>query len=527
MSSKPNIILILNDDMGYSDIGCYGGEVDTPNLNKLADCGVRMSQFYNTARCCPTRASLLTGLHPHQAGVGHMTQDFGEDGYQGDLKSATATIPEVLKSAGYKSYMSGKWHITRSTNGEKQHSWPMQRGFDKFEGLLGGCSNFFYPYMWHIGNENVTEDVWKEEGFYITDAIADNACRYIDEHCSESADEPFFLYTAFTAPHWPLHAKEEDIAKYKGKFSEGWDVLREKRLERMKKMGIVPEDLALSDRDPKVCAWEAEPDKEWRERCMEVYAAQIDCMDQGIGRMLDTLEKNNQLENTIVIFLADNGGCAEEFDPGECHMKSTQPYLPDGTEIAYGNYHNVMPGPADTYQSYCTPWANLSNTPFREYKHWVHEGGIATPFIVHWPKGLKNSGSIVHKPGQLTDVMATLVDVSGAKYPLQKNGEEIPACEGFSLMNILQNDEDNGREFLVWEHEGNKAIRDGRYKAVSKHLKGWELYDIETDRSETINIADQKGNIVLNLAARWNNWADRVGAKEFETLIYNNGKRVK
>lgn len=522
---RPNVVLILNDDMGYSDIGCYGGEIDTPNLDRLAAGGVRMSQFYNTARCCPTRASLLTGLHPHQAGVGHMMQDLGEDGYMGDLHSSVVTIPEVLQRAGYRSYMSGKWHVTRFTDGEKIHSWPIQRGFEKYNGLIDGCSNYFYPHMWHDGNENITEDVWKREGFYTTDEIARNACRYIDEHMDESPDKPFFLYSAFTAPHWPLHAKEEDIAKYKGRFSEGWDVLRQKRLERMKKMGLVREDLELSDRDPSVCAWEDEPNKEWRERCMEVYAAQIDCMDQGIGRIISTLEKHGQLDNTIIIFLADNGGCAEEFAPGQCHRKATQPELPDGREIAYGNDPGVMPGAADTFSSYCTCWANLSNTPFREYKHWVHEGGISTPFIAHWPQELKNKGSIVHKPGQLPDVMATLVDVCGATYPKQRNGEDIPGCEGFSLMNILRSDSDNGREFLVWEHEGNKAIRSGRYKAVYKELQAWELYDIEADRSETNNIADANRAILRKLVARWNNWGERVGAKDYVSLTYNARRR--
>jgi arylsulfatase len=311
-ATKPNIVLILNDDMGYSDLGCYGGEVHTPNLDKLASGGLRFTQFYNTARCCPSRASMLTGLHPHQTGVGHMMSDDGLEGYRGDLNNRCVTIAEALKSAGYETYMSGKWHITRHIGPDgPKHSWPCQRGFDRFYGIITGAANYWKPNTLNRDNDAIAHDELLE-GYFITDAISDEAATFIRSHIKEKPHQPFFTYVAYTAPHWPLHAHEEDMARYEGRFAAGWDQLREERLLRMRDMEILKETWALSDRDPTQPPWQDASHKAWNQRRMEVYAAQIDRMDQGIGRVVQALEETHQLENTLILFLSDNGGCAEE-----------------------------------------------------------------------------------------------------------------------------------------------------------------------------------------------------------------------
>ena len=311
--NRPNILLVMNDDMGFSDIGCYGGEVKTPNLDRLAASGIRFTQFYNTARCCPTRASILTGLHPHQAGVGWMTTDLDEDGYRGSLNDKCVTIAEALGAAGYATYMSGKWHVSRNVapDGPK-HAWPCQRGFDHYFGILGGAANYWQPWTLTRNNDPVdVEDL--PEDFFLTDAISDHAADYIRQHAQDETEAPFFLYTAYTAPHWPLHAHPEDIERYRGRFAAGWDRLRQERLRRMRAMGIVDASWPITDRDPTQPPWDEAPHKDWEQRRMEVYAAQIDRMDQGIGRIVAALHETKQIENTLILFLADNGACAEEF----------------------------------------------------------------------------------------------------------------------------------------------------------------------------------------------------------------------
>ena len=311
-NKKPNILLILNDDMGYSDLGCYGGEIHSPNLDRLANGGLRFTQFYNTARCCPSRASMLTGLHPHQTGVGHMMADDGLEGYRGDLNDRCVTIAEALKPAGYRTYMSGKWHISRHADPDgPKHSWPRQRGFDRYFGIITGAANYWKPNTLTRDNEHIPHDELPE-GFFLTDAISDEASTFIRDHAEATSDQPFFTYVAYTSPHWPLHAHEEDIGRYEGRFTAGWDQLREERLQRMREMGILDESWALTDRDPTQPPWEEAEHKAWNQRRMEVYAAQIDRMDQGIGRIITALEETGQLENTLILFLADNGGCAEE-----------------------------------------------------------------------------------------------------------------------------------------------------------------------------------------------------------------------
>lgn len=523
-TERPNILLILNDDMGYSDLGCYGGEVHTPNLDYLAAGGLQYTQFYNTARCCPSRASLLTGLHPHQADIGHMMDDDGIDGYLGDLSRNAVTIAETLKTGGYSTYMCGKWHVTRFVEGPT-HNWPLQRGFDDFYGIITGAANYFQPRTLTRNNERILPE---GDDYFFTDAISDEAVRQIREHGSKgtAADggAPFFQYVAYTAPHWPLHAHPEDIAKYKGRFDAGWDELRKQRLERMIELGIIDESWRLSERDPAVGLWQDDAHKAWQATRMEVYTAQIDRMDQGIGRILQALQETEQWENTLIVFLADNGGCAEELGANMVNWVANgreqvgTVRTRDGREVRFGNSPDIVPGGEDTYASYGIPWANVSNTPFRLYKHWVHEGGIATPFIVHWPTGIPAKGELRHQPAQLPDVMATFLELTGIDYPTQYDGHAIKPLEGFSMAPTFA-DEPHTRPVLYWEHEGNKAVRRGKWKLVRRYPNDWELYDIEADRTELNDVAAQNPDIVLEMSAQYEEWAQCCEVTPWEDLL--------
>ncbi len=510
MGKQPNILIILSDDMGYSDIGCYGGEIETPNLNRLAENGLRFTQFYNTARCSPSRASLLTGLHPHQTGIGILTDDDSLDGgYPGNLNRRCVTIAELLKDNGYRTYMSGKWHLAHEMENIND-TWPKQRGFDRFYGTIVGAGSYYDPITLTRDNTNIEEEPKQDSDFYYTDAISDNAAEFIKSHANESKNKPFFCYVAYTAPHWPLHAREEDITKYKGYFDEGWDKLRQKRLERMKEMGILGESCELSSRDSSQQEWDLADEKEWRLRCMEVYAAQIDVMDRGIGRIIDALEETGELDNTMIMFLSDNGGCAEPIVDAAAsrmveHDKVSRSQTRSGEPIHFANHHEIMPGSENTYQSYGVAWANLSNTPFRLYKHFTHEGGISTPLIMHWPDEIKKKGVLRHSPAQLTDIMATVLEVTGVKYPSQFKGNEILPLEGTSMVPLFTKDEYN-RGPLFWEHEGNAAMRMGKWKIVRKYPGDWELYDIVVDRSELINLANKYPDRVSEMKECYEQW---------------------
>ncbi len=532
-SGKPNIIVIMADDMGYSDIGCYGGEIKTPNLDKLASNGLRFTQFYNTSRCCPTRASILTGLYPHQAGIGHMTDsNHALEAYKGDLSKNAVTIAEVLKLKGYSTYMSGKWHVTPHVEPDgPKYNWPRQRGFDKFFGTIIGAGSFYDPNT--LTEENT--QIAPGEDFYYTDAISDRAVDYIKQHDQKN---PYFIYVAYTAAHWPMHALPEDIASYKGVYDSGWDVMRLERYEGLLRMGLIDKNWAMSKRDPDSHPWEEEELKEWRVRCMEVYAAMVDNMDQGIGRIVNALEQKGELDNTLILFLQDNGACEEPigieelFDPerhdkmeikpmhaDELQFRMFPDYTREGKPLRMGI--GVMPGPADTYIAYGLPWANLSNTPFKLYKHWVHEGGISTPLIAHWPQGIESKNELRHQPGHLIDIMATCVDAAGANYPKEYNGNEIIPMEGKSLLPAFA-DKPIDREALFWEHEGNRAIRIGKWKLVARawsdsefgedELNKWELYDLDADRTELNNLAAQYPERVKEMTELWVNWANRLGA---------------
>jgi len=531
MANKPNIILILNDDMGYSDIGCYGGEVQTPNLDKLAGNGLRYTQFYNTARCCPSRASLLTGLYPQQADVGEMTGNDDIDGYRGDLNPNTVTIAEALRRGGYTTYMSGKWHVTGHIEPDgPKHSWPSQRGFDDFYGIITGAASYYQPRTLTRNNEAIEPE---GDDYFLTDAISDEAVRQIREHASGREDKPFFQYVAYTAPHWPLHAHEEDIARYKGRFDAGWDKLRAERIARMIDMGIIHEDWKLSERDPDVCPWEQAENKQWQARRMEVYAAQIDRMDQGIGRIVDSLKETGQFENTLIVFLADNGGCAEELggqDSWVVQIARKPPYVGmletrDGRKVRFGNTPDIIPGGEDTYSSYGVPWANVSNTPFRFYKHWVHEGGIATPFIVHWPAGIDAKDQLRHQAAQLPDLMATFLDVAGIEYPATHDGKEIKPLEGVSMTGTFA-DKPHGREVLYFEHMGNRAVRRGKWKLVAQREGPWELHDMDAGRTETNDVAAEHPEIVKELTELYHTWAKRCNVMDWEALgTYRRARR--
>lgn len=513
-TNKPNVVLILNDDMGYSDLGCYGGEVLTPHLDRLAKNGLSYSQFYNTARCSPSRASLLTGLHPHQTGVGILTYDSGPEGYAGNLNHRCVTIPQALKANGYRTYMSGKWHVASSLT-KPTDTWPMQRGFDAFYGTIIGAGSFYDPNTLTRGNENIEHEA-RAPGFFYTDAISNQAVAYIEKHQRDHPGTPFFEYVAYTAPHWPLHAHDEDIAKYKGRFDEGWDTLREKRLEKLVRAGILDGQWQLSPRDPTQPPWTAAEHKAWLARCMEVYAAQIDRMDQGIGRILAALETSGQLDNTIVIFLADNGACAEDIpedvpiDELVDKLMIAKALTRDGEPVHFGNDPSRMPGPENTYQSYGQAWANLSNTPFRYYKHFTHEGGIATPLIVHWPAGITEKGGVRHAPGYLPDIMATVLDLTGSEYPRELAGKAVEPLEGTSLAPTFAQD-GLERGAMFWEHEGNAAVRIGPWKLVRAYPGPWELYDMATDRTELHDVAGEHPERVADMKRQYDAWAARCG----------------
>lgn len=504
-AERPNILLILSDDMGYSDIGCYGGDAETPTLDGLASTGIRFSQFYNSARCMPTRASLLTGLHPHQAGIGHMGDSWGTPAYSGHLLNTCVTLGEVMRSAGYHTSHLGKWHVGSAKKGVAPHL----RGFDR-SWTREGRVDYFKSDIYEMDGQP-----WKcpdPDNFYSTEEMDRQAIAFIDE--ARGQKKPFFMYAAYDAAHWPLHAKPEDIAKYRGRFKElGWDKMREARNERLAKSGLLDPKWKSQPRDPAVPAWDEVDDKDLWDLKMAIYCAQIDSMDRSIGRIMQHLEKSGMADNTLVFFLQDNGACAE----------------------GIGSKSTVKPGPADSYMGYHMPWANLSNTPFRLYKHFTGEGGIATPLIACWPKGIKTPGSVFHGYGHLVDIMATCVDVGEAAYPARFNGNKITPMEGLSLKPVFETGTRTGHPVFCWEHEGNRAVRQGKWKLMSRYENDvqyyknwgfpkapremeWELYDMENDRTEMNNLADKHPEVVSALKKEYEKWADRVGALPYDEI---------
>jgi arylsulfatase len=465
-----------------------------------------------------------------------MMNDLGHDGYRGDLNRTCRTIAEVLKPAGYRGYAVGKWHVTRFAAADwPKHNWPLSRGFDRFYGTIHGAGSFYDPSSLVRDNTMISpfaDPEYQPATYYYTDAISDHAARYVGDHVRNHAGKPFFLYVAYTAAHWPMHALPEDIAKYRGKYDGGYEPIRKARFAKAAKLGLIDPAQPMT---PGAEDWDKVPDKKWEAAGMEVYAAMIDRMDQGIGKLVTELRRTGQLDNTLILFLQDNGGCAEGMGrtPQKNHPNIPRPDRPtfppmkpadfaaagsvpaqtrDGYPVRMGD--KVFPGPADTYVAYGRGWANVSNTPFREYKHWVHEGGISTPLIAHWPKGIAARGELRSEPGHLIDVLATCVELAGAKYPADATPFEgkslLPAFAGKPL----------GREALFWEHEGNRAVRAGDWKLVAKDNRPWELYDLSKDRIEAHDLAATRPDKVKELSAAWDRWAKRAGV-----LPYPPGKK--
>ena len=519
--NKPNVIFILADDLGYSDIGCFGSEINTPNLDSLGNNGLLMTQMYNSARCCPSRASLLSGLTPHQAGVGHMVENLGTHNYQGYLSDNCVTIAECLKETGYQTFMSGKWHvgghediqnISKWRPGEKGFPTPKQRGFDKFFGTLTGAGNFYNPPTLMLEDKFIQVE---STDFHYTDEISKNAVKMI----SEKNSNPFFMYVAFTAPHWPLHAWEEDIVKYEGKYKKGWSQTRMDRYEEMRGKVLDPK-WKLTEEDPATPNWNDIQNKEWEDLRMATYSAQIEQMDRGIGKIIEKLKQIGELENTLIMFAADNGGCAEFLaeDSNQPNPNQFNNPGPDGKKVNFGNIPNLRPGPSDTFMSYDLPWANLSNTPFRLFKRWVHEGGISTPFIVHWPKKIQSHG-VIDTPVQFADISPTILDICDSKYPKTYNQEDITPLEGESFFRLFQGKEFKKDKPLCWEHEGNRAVRIGDWKLVSEYPGPWELYNISDDRSETNNLINKEKEIASSLEKKYKDWSLRCGILDWPIRI--------
>lgn len=484
---RPNIVLIMVDDMGWSDIGPYGAEIiQTPNLDRMAAEGLRFKQFYNNAKCTTTRASLLTGLYPRKGGKGIELLD-----------DRMITLGEGLRLAGYQTGLSGKWH-----NGSQSPHRPVDRGFDRSYGLWDGCCNFFDPNQadpkfkggrvrfFGEDDRRITEF---PDDFYTTDAFADRAAGMIREFAN--SQQPYFLYVPFTAPHYPLHAKPEDIAKYKGKFSIGWDELHKRRHQKTIELGLVDSKWKLPPRDREAQAWESAPNKEWQNQRMEVYAAMIDAVDQGIGRIMQAIKESGADDNTLVMFLSDNGSCAES---------------PGGEE----NFEHV-PGPREFYSHVGPSWAYAQNSPFRRYKVRMHEGGIATPMIARWP-GAVPANSMTDQVGHIIDLLPTFMDLANTDYPRTYQDKKIRPAEGISLASVLKSPQkvSERSEPLFWCFAGNRAVRDGKWKlAWDTKIKSWELYDIVADRTEMHDLAADNPEKTQQLAKAWEEWAAMTGVK--------------
>ena len=476
-TSKPNIIMIMADDLGYADLGCYGSEIHTPNLDRMASEGMRMTQFYNTAKCTETRATLLTGLY-------HQQTD--------NLKRSdnNITIAEGLQQAGYRTILSGKWHLG---DWKAETNTPNERGFDEYFGFLAGAINFYTgrDYGSDVNYMRRNREIYEAPSdFYSTDAFTDFALEQIN--LSVENNRPFFLYLAHNAPHYPLQVPDEEIEKYQGQYMIGWDSLRLRRLKRMQAMGTVDPRWELSERDSLAPAWESlsleEQQKE--QRLMATYAGMIDRLDQQIGRLLDQLDALDIADNTLIFFLADNGGC---------------PYDANRSPI-------TSPGPASSSRTYDTEWAQVSNTPFRHYKQWIHEGGISTPMILRWP-GVIPADTLVHTPGQLVDILPTLLDVAQVDFPDQYADRRLLAPEGISLLPVLRGESIQRSKPLFWEYRGSRAVREGAWKLVGQRGDGWELYNLDEDRSEMYDLSEDYPERVARMAAEYDTWAERVGAR--------------
>lgn len=463
-ADRPNILLMMVDDLGFSDLGCYGSEIETPNIDGLATDGLRMSQFYNTAKCHSSRICLLTGKYTFQAG--------------NEAMDKALTIAEVMQHNGYFTAMAGKWHLQRE---------PTDRGFMRYWGHLSGATNFF------VGDDTfrLNGETWSgfDEDFYTTDANVDFAVKFIDE--ALETDKPFFQYVAFNAPHYPLQAKKIDVLKYKGRYAKGWDQIRLQRYIKQQSLGLIDAAYRLSDRPDYIPAWEklTEEEREWEEARMEVFAAMVDSVDQNVGRLVEHLKQKKVFDNTLILLCSDNGACPFERTRGR----------------------DLKPWDPKSYWCYDVGWAHVGNTPFRWYKQNQHEGGISSPLIAHWPSGLTVAkGSISDQPGHLIDLLATCIDVSSSQYPSEFAGQPTTPIAGKSLVPILQGRHRDGHEWLYFQFANNRAIRKGDWKAVSAIGGKWELYNIARDRTELNNLADRQPELTQELVELWYEVAERT-----------------
>jgi arylsulfatase len=484
-NKPPNIIILFADDMGYSDLGCMGSEIHTPALDRMAREGVLMTHFYTTSRCCPSRASLMTGQYSHRVGMGHMNSDWDLPGYRGFLTNGAVTIPEVLQVNGYRTIMTGKWHI-----GDERPNWPIDRGFERFYGIPAGGGVYFWP---PVGLERPVYrnelQVTPDADWYSTDAFTTEAIEFIKE--AKEQDKPFFLYTAYIAPHFPLQAWPEDIARYEGVYEQGYEPIRAARFNKQQRDGVLPADARLSEAE--YPSWADVADQAEEARRMQVYAAMIDRLDQNVKRLMDFLETSGLAENTIVFFLSDNGGCPE--------VRNSTP----GEET----------GSPQSFAAYGKAWANVSNTPYRKYKSMEHEGGLLTPLIAYWPAGLAKKGLITHEPAHIMDFMATCLDVAGIPYPDSLNEQPTLPKVGNSFLPQLQGQSASPDRLLFWEHEGNKAVRQENWKLVKQDKGDWELYDLSKDPTELHDLSVEYPERAQALSAAYDKWALEQGVQEW------------
>jgi arylsulfatase len=500
--TRPNILLIVADDLGYSDLGCFGGEIDTPNLDALASNGVRLAQFYSTARCCPSRASILTGQYSHRVGIGHMVTDLGHPGYTGRLSQNAVTLAEVLQRSGYRTFMSGKWHVGTED--------PTRHGFEQFYGTLISAATFWEQNGYIRRPQGSSTRNYSAGAFYGTDALTDYGLDFL-QNARAASGAPWFLYLAYNAPHFPLHARQEDIAKYRNRYQTGWDALRQERLAKMKRLGLVAGRTRLSPRSKftnygetqtaENPPWDSLPEDRRSDLAMRmaIYAAMVDRMDQNIGRVIADLRARGELDNTLVFFMSDNGACAE-WDPFGFDVRSS------ANNVLHRGAELERMGSPGTYHSFGSGWANASNTPWRMYKHYSHEGGISTPCIVHWPGRIGRRNAIENTPTHLIDLMPTIVEASGASYPQQIGERKILPMAGVSLIPTLQGRRTPSRA-LFFEHEGTRAVREGRYKLTALRGDSWKLYDMERDRTEMDDLSSKEPKLVESLAKKWDAWA--------------------
>ena len=510
ISDRPNIIIILADDMGYSDLGCYGSEIKTPNLDQLASTGVKFTQFYNCARCCPTRASLLTGQYPQSAGIRGMGVN---------LNMNAATIAEVLKTSGYHTGMTGKWHLsqTKPLENKEEHlrwlahqtdngsfsplaNYPCNRGFEEHYGVIWGVVNYFDPFSL-VHNEQPIARVPAD--FYMTDFVTQKSLDLIDQFRKDN--KPYFLYVAYTAPHWPLQARPEDIARYKNVYSDGWEVLRNKRYQRMIDLKLIDPVTCTLPSNSSGKAWTDCNEKEKEAENMAVHAAMVDRLDQGVGMIIQKLKNLKEYDNTVIFFLSDNGASYERgYPPGFDRPGFTR----DSTMIVYNSEH---PGSQTTWNYLGEAWASAVNTPYRYWKKESYEGGIKTPFIVNWPAGLKQQGNTINREvGHVIDILPTCLALSGAIYPAMINGYKTQKLDGRNLLPLIFGEIASVHDTLFWEHEGGRAARLGDWKVASLKGKSWELFNLAEDRTEMNNLADRFPGKVKQLDELWQAWSKRV-----------------